>query len=244
MQGSLKGYEYNQFQVLQKCIETAATAAESIRPGATPDVATPDDALNFKLQAEGQLLPTKALTKCESRSKSAPPVNTSHRQYSTLPLRRCDKQPVVLHVKRLHKRKMEPALQEVKDKTAVFIQSRARKIDRTPAATEVVVTRLAGGATETATEAEQAQLKRKMEAAAVKIQSVTIGNCDRRWVQRFKRKMENAAVKIQSVTRGNCGRRSVQKLLDEIWHDPLAHLAYPGNAQNRTFAAEDCQEPP
>ena len=125
----------------------------------------------------------------------------------------------------------------MKDKTAVFIQSQARKIDRTPAATEVVVTRLAGGAAETATEAE-------MEAAAVKIQSVTRGNCDRRWVQRFKRKTENAAVKIQSVTRGNRDRRLVQKLLDELWHDPLAHLAYPGNAQNRTFAAEDCQEPP
>ncbi len=32
-----------------KCIESAATSAESIRPGATPDDATPDDALNFKL---------------------------------------------------------------------------------------------------------------------------------------------------------------------------------------------------
>ena len=107
------------------------------------------------------------------------------------------------------------------------IQSWARQFGKAAAVTVFVMARLASAAGEAVAAAER---KRKMEAAAVTIQALTRGNRDRSWLQQLLWK-QAAAVKIQSLTRGHRDRRRVQKLLDELWDDPLAHLAHPRTGQ-------------
>jgi hypothetical protein len=73
--------------------------------------------------------------------------------------KKCTKN-LLYRMKRVYRRvTLAQQHQQVKDKTTVFIPSRTRKIDRTPADTEVVMTRIAGSAVETVTRGRAGTIK-------------------------------------------------------------------------------------